>query len=184
MKYLKDAEEFLKERRIDIDTDNAKHSVHAHTCPDSKMMYFKENLSSSREQKEKSRNGSSQLINWPVELALVNPCVPYFNNEEIVIAADCTSFSCPDFHYRFLKGRPLIIFCPKLDSRLDAYTEKLTAIFKNNNNIKRVFLVHMEVPCCFGLNTVVEEAIDKAIDKSERRVVIKEYTISIQGEIV
>lgn len=121
----------------------------------------------------------SELRQWPVQLSLVNPMAPYFNDADIVIAADCAAFSFGAFHQRFLKGKTLIIFCPKLDSDLDLYKVKLKNIFKENN-VKSITAIRMEVPCCSGIVGIIEEALRE----SGKSILMKEYTISIRGEIV
>ena len=124
-------------------------------------------------------SGGSELRQWPVQLQLVNVNAPYFQDADLVIAADCVPFACADFHKRFLKDKTLIIFCPKLDKMPEAYVEKLAEIFRNNT-VKSVTVVHMEVPCCFGLVKLVEEAVRR----SGKTMVIKDYTISIKGALV
>ena len=114
-----------------------------------------------------------------MQLQLLNANAPYFQDSDLVIAADCVPFAYPNFHNRFLKGKALIILCPKLDKVLEQYLEKLTEIFKNND-IKSITLVHMEVPCCFGLSRLVEEALKR----SGKNIIIKDYTVSIKGEII
>ncbi len=121
----------------------------------------------------------SELGQWPIQLKLLNPAAPYFRNAELVIAADCVPFAYADFHRRFLKGRILIILCPKLDDARQEYQEKLTEIFKNSG-LKSITVVHMEVPCCFGTMGLVEEAL-KA---SGKNITVKEYTISLRGEMI
>lgn len=125
----------------------------------------------------KPKEAKSQLINWPVQLKLVPVDAPYLKNADLLIAADCVGFSHPDFHQDLLKGKPLIIGCPKLDEG-DLYTEKLAEIFKVNN-LKSVTVAHMEVPCCFGLNHIVSEAMKI----SGKIIPVKEITIGIQGGI-
>jgi len=120
---------------------------------------------------------SSELTNWPVQLMLVNVDAPYFKNADLLTAADCVGFSHPDFHQDLLKSKALIIGCPKLDEG-GLYIEKLAEIFKVNN-LKSVTVAHMEVPCCFGLNHIVAEAMKL----SGRKIPIKEVTIGIQGGI-
>ncbi|MBF0619592.1 MAG: hypothetical protein HQL19_05440 [Candidatus Omnitrophica bacterium] len=121
----------------------------------------------------------SELAQWPVQLRLLNPAAPYFKDAELCVSADCAPFAYGDFHRRFLKGKVLVIFCPKLDEDLEEYVEKLSAIF-TGNNIKSVSVVRMEVPCCGGTLRIVEDAVLR----SGKQVVIKEYTISLQGEII
>ena len=119
-KYLEEARSFLKEKGVDISMEDNNHN---YACYASKMMYSKGELKKDLSEREKS--SSSQLMNWPIELALINPSSFCFDNEELVVAADCTSFSYANFHPRFLRGRPLIIFCPKLDNKSTIYVEKL-----------------------------------------------------------
>lgn len=119
----------------------------------------------------------SALINWPVQLKLVPVEAPYLKNADLLIAADCVGFSYPDFHEGLLKGKALVIACPKLDEA-DIYIEKLSEIFRVNN-LKSVTVAHMEVPCCFGLNRIVSEALKL----SGVKIPLKEITIGIQGGI-
>jgi ferredoxin len=110
---------------------------------------------------ECSSGPSSQLSQWPIEMHLLSPDAGYFKDADILVAADCTAFSYGNFHNEFLKGRKLIIFCPKLDSSAEAYIEKLTAIFERND-IKSVTVARMEVPCCGGTTAIVEEALSRS----------------------
>lgn len=119
---------------------------------------------------------SAQLRQWPVQLTLVSPEASYFKDSDLLIAADCVPFAYPNFHSDFLKGKSLIIGCPKLDDA-DFYVEKLTEIIKKNS-IKSITLVNMEVPCCFGLQRIVEESIQKA----GKVIPIRQTIITIRGE--
>ncbi|MDP2921032.1 MAG: 4Fe-4S binding protein [Candidatus Omnitrophota bacterium] len=120
---------------------------------------------------------SYELINWPVQLKLVPPDAPYFKNADLLIAADCVGFSCPDFHRDMLSRKPLIICCPKLDDA-ELYIKKLAQIFRINS-LKSVTVAHMEVPCCFGLSQIVSEALKL----SGAKIPLKEITIGIQGDV-
>jgi ferredoxin len=121
----------------------------------------------------------SELRQWPVQLALLNPAAPYFDNADLLISADCVPFAYPGFHAEFLKGRILIIFCPKLDSDIEGYIAKLTAIF-TQHTIRSITLLHMEVPCCSGVRYVV----DKALAKAGATIPVDEKTVTIEGMIV
>lgn len=123
------------------------------------------------------RKSESELTQWPIQLMLVPVNAPYFRNADLVIAADCVPFSYPDFHQDFLKGKALAIGCPKLDAA-SIYEEKLAGLFKENN-IKSITVIHMEVPCCFGLRQIVTEALRS----SGKDIPLKEITIGIQGEV-
>ena len=174
--YLKQADKYLKKHKIDIPKEAASDKLPC-GCPGTMMRDFRREEKTSVEVSTIST--SSQLQQWPIQLQLLNPLASYFGDADLVIAADCVPFSYPNFHERFLKGKALVIFCPKLDKVLDMYVEKLAAIFRQNN-IKSITLVHMEVPCCFGLVTLVQDALKK----SGKNIIIKEYTISVKGELV
>ncbi|MEI7452525.1 MAG: hypothetical protein WCK37_05005 [Candidatus Falkowbacteria bacterium] len=121
----------------------------------------------------------SELNQWPIKLHLIDPDAPYFKEADILIAADCAPFAYANFHEKFLKGRKLIIFCPKLDNGQDLYVEKLTELFVSQN-IRTLTLVRMEAPCCDGF----EDVVVKAIEKSGVNVLVKLLTLSLKGEIV
>ena len=98
----------------------------------------------------------SQLSQWPVQIKLVGVAAPYFEDADVLIAADCTAYAYGNFHEQFIRGRITLIGCPKLD---DAdYAEKLTAIFASHN-IRSVTVARMEVPCCGGIEYAVKNAI-------------------------
>lgn len=124
-----------------------------------------------------SNNGVSELMQWPVQIKLVPVNAPYFDNCNLLIAADCTAYAYGDFHNKFMKNKATIIGCPKLDE--GNYAEKLTAIIKNNN-IKSVTVVKMEVPCCTGILNSVKEALKN----SGKIIPWSITTISTSGEIV
>jgi flavorubredoxin len=73
----------------------------------------------------------------------------------------------------------LIIFCPKLDKTIEEYVDKLSEIFQKQD-IKSISVVHMEVPCCSGIEIIVQRALEKA----QKNIIIRDYTISINGEIM
>lgn len=119
----------------------------------------------------------SQLNNWPVQIKLAPINAPYFDGAKLLIAADCTAYAYANFHQEFIRGKVTLVGCPKLDS-VD-YSEKLTAIIKNNN-IQSVTIVRMEVPCCGGL----EMAAKKAVQASGKFIPWQVVTISIDGKIL
>ena len=107
---------------------------------------------------------------------LVPPFAPYLKNADLLIAADCVPFAYRDFHDELLKGKILLVGCPKLDDS-EFYKEKITQILKTND-INPITCAHMEVPCCFGLVSIVKSAILSA----GKDIPFKEVTISIKGE--
>jgi ferredoxin len=175
-KYLSEAIAYLQESGIPV-PDYEKKKPHQ-GCPGS-MMHDMRNRKPTQQKESVQFSGESQLQQWPVQLHLVNPGAPYFDAEELLIAADCVPFTYARFHDRFLKERPLVVFCPKLDNSTDRYIDKLSEIIKIHG-IKRVSVVRMEVPCCGGATMIAEEAARK----SGVNPIVREYTVSINGEII
>ncbi len=123
-------------------------------------------------------NLESELRQWPVKLYLVSPNAPYFQNAELLLAADCAPVAYAAFHPDFLKNKAVVIGCPKFDD-LDAYQEKLTAILKAND-VKKMTVLHMEVPCCFGL----VHAAQAAVRASGKNVPFEDATVGIRGDVM
>ena len=103
----------------------------------------------------------SELNQWPVQLALLNPQAGYFDDVDLLICADCVPFAFADFHRELLRGKIVIIFCPKLDSDIERYISKLAEIF-TLHKINSLTLARMEVPCCGGVEMIVNEAKARA----------------------
>lgn len=120
---------------------------------------------------------SSQLSQWPVQIKLAPFKAPYFDNANLLVAADCSAYAYGDFHNQFIKNKIVLIGCPKLDS-VD-YSEKLTEIIRQNE-IKSVTVVRMEVPCCGG----IEQAVKKALQDSGKFIPWQIVTISTDGKIL
>ena len=99
---------------------------------------------------------SLQLRNFPVQIKLAPVNAPWFEDADLLIAADCTAFAYPDFYRDFIRGKVVLIGCPKLDAV--NYAEKLTQIFRYNN-IRSITVTRMTVPCCGGLTMAVKNAI-------------------------
>lgn len=120
---------------------------------------------------------TSQLSQWPVQIKLVPVQAPYFENANLLIAADCTAYAYGDFHNMFIRNHVTLIGCPKLDE--GDYAEKLTAIIQNNN-IKSVTIVRMEVPCCGG----IENAVKRALQASGKMIPWRVVVISTEGNVL
>lgn len=149
-----------------------KHGIANHGgCPGSKLSRIMHGYGSHTDIKAESR-----LSQWPVQIKLVPVNAPYFDGADLLIAADCTAFAYGNFHNDFIKDKITLIGCPKLDS-VD-YSEKLTAILAVND-IKSVTVVRMEVPCCGGIQT----AVQKALDASGKNVTLNVTVISTDGKI-
>jgi Pyruvate/2-oxoacid:ferredoxin oxidoreductase delta subunit len=144
-------------------------------CPSTRPIHFK--VPESGTETESVRPLASALSQWPVQLKLVPIQAPYFQNADLLVTADCVAFSYGNFHQDFLKGKAIVIGCPKLDD-IQTYREKLTQIFKANS-IKSITLPYMEVPCCFGLVKATEDALAA----SGKAIPLKTVKIGIRGEI-
>lgn len=121
----------------------------------------------------------SLLRQWPVQLALLPTNAKFFREANLVVAADCVPFAFGDFHRSFLgEGNALCIGCPKLDDTT-IYLEKLVKIIKDND-IQKVTVVIMEVPCCSGLKRLLE----LAVADSGKQIPLEVVVIGIEGEIL
>jgi hypothetical protein len=123
-----------------------------------------------------TEKASSELRQWPVQLHLVPPSAPWFQDSDILIAADCVAFALGSFHSDLLKGKAVAIACPKLDDTAP-YVEKLATIFRQNS-VKSITVAIMEVPCCRGLDVMVRQALEL----SGKDIPLETATIGINGE--
>jgi ferredoxin len=181
--YLKEAKRYLQTKEEAVAHDNKTAGSSACGCPGSAMRDFrgkvKAAFAATPDPSAAQGPARSELQQWPIQLRLLNPRAPFFQNADLVVSADCVPFTYADFHRKFLKGKILVMFCPKLDEDLEEYVEKLAVIFKEND-IKSVTIIRMEVPCCGGTEKIVEEALKR----SGKNVILRGYTISLEGEII
>jgi ferredoxin len=169
---VNEAIDFLKENNIEISDYEEEPLVCG--CPGS----MARDLRKSGNQMREPVMLTSELGSWPIQLQLLNPNAPYLKNADLLLAADCAPFAYANFHQRFIKGKVLIIFCPKLDRTIEEYVDKLSEIFQKQD-IKSLSIVHMEAPCCSGIEIIVKRALEKA----QKNIITRDYTISINGEI-
>lgn len=127
--------------------------------------------------KQKNATMESVLNHWPVQIKLVPVNAHYFEDCNLLVAADCTAYAYTNFHSEFMRNRITLIGCPKLDN-VD-YSEKLTQIIAQNN-IKSVTVIRMEVPCCGG----IEYAIKQALQRNGKFIPWQIVTISTDGKIL
>jgi hypothetical protein len=177
--HLKEALEVLKEKDIEVNLEEETDDIcthQPHACPGAKVMDFSDEKEN---ETEESVTRNSQLRQWPVQLHLVPPNAPYFKGKDVLLVADCVAYALADFHKDHLKGKSLAIACPKLDSDLDLYLEKLTVLI-DKSNINILTIMTMEVPCCSGLLGLAK----KASEKASRKVPIKSIVVGIKGKIL
>jgi NAD-dependent dihydropyrimidine dehydrogenase PreA subunit len=177
MKYLKEAVDYLREKGTPVPVYEDPAPAMACGCPGSAARDMRE-----RPAEKKAVGGArigSALSQWPVQLKLLNPAAPYFDNADLLLAADCVPFAYGDFHRDLLDGRIVVIFCPKLDPYIEEYIDKLSAIL-SMHTIRSITVARMEVPCCGGVNAVLERAMTKA----GKEIPVREIVIGIRGTIL
>jgi len=180
--FLKQALDYLKKHDIPNPLEEEMKKEHKHGghepcgCPGGRTMDLRESCGCSDEGADPA--AKSQLRQWPVQLHLASPMAPYFQKADVVIAADCTAFAYGNFHNDFMKGKAIVIACPKLDDGQELYLEKLQGLIEDAK-VNTLTVVTMEVPCCGGLLAMVKQAAAA----SKRKVPIKSVVIGIQGAI-
>lgn len=196
-------EEAVKERMARLQREENRETAHhkrAHHngkghhhvgCPGSRMMDLRNTEKEEEKGKQKSnvaKSGisfssedielkiKSQLKQWPVQLMLVPEKAPYFEGADLLITADCVPFAYPDYHLDLLKGKSVVVGCPKLDDN-SYYIDKLTAIFREND-LRSITVAFMEVPCCSGL----VRAAEIALFQSGKDIPLNKVKIGIKGD--
>lgn len=180
--FYQEAIAYLEENEIELPSEKKEEHAHLHIpggCPGAAAMKLERPAEADHSSISSQTLPSSQLRNWPVQLQLLNPNAPYLRGADILVAADCVPFAYAGFHQRFLKDKVVITFCPKLDKTIEQYVQKLAAIFAQQD-ISSVSVVHMEVPCCSGTVRIIQ----KALELAQKVIPVKQYTISINGEII
>jgi len=120
----------------------------------------------------------SELRQWPVQLRLINPAAPCFDDADLLISADCVPYAYGNFHAGLLKDKVVVNLCPKLDTDLEGYIQILVEIF-TLHTIRSLTIAHMEVPCCSAVHYIVERALEEA----GVAIPIKNVVITVNGEI-
>ena len=174
--YYNQALEYLNEKHIPVPILKKETIQVCQECPGSQMNSFDKD-----DETKNALQGKrpSQLTHWPIQMHLISPHAPHYQNSDLLLAADCTAFSLGDFHKDYLKGKTLAIACPKLDKGLDIYLEKLKALI-DDAKINTLTVLIMQVPCCGGLLHIAREAASQA----SRKIPIKKIVIGVQGEIL
>lgn len=197
--FLKEAVRFLKSNEADLKLDVSAIIYEVHNsgsacgvnqnqpqkpmhsavsgCPGSQSKSFAPVGLAATSQKED--DDFTELSQWPVQMHLINPAAGYFSNADVLIAADCVAFAMGNFHQKFLSGKKLCIACPKLDSGLDTYLDKIKRLI-DDSKINTLTVVVMEVPCCSGLLRLAQIGVEQA----SRKIPLKAVTVSVQGKVL
>ena len=146
------------------------------TCPTGAIT-FVEREAAAYDEAAVEANKRKKNRQWPIQIRLTPVNAPYFDGADLLIAADCTAFAYANFAKEIQKGKITLIGCPKLDP-VD-YSEKLTAILEQND-VKSVTIIRMEVPCCGG----IQNAAMTAMKKSGKFIPWQVLTVSVEGEVL
>jgi NAD-dependent dihydropyrimidine dehydrogenase PreA subunit len=152
-------------------------SAHQHAgggCPGSRAMSFAPPQAVAS---APAGSQQSQLAQWPVQLHLVSTTAPYFQGTDLLITADCVPVAYAGYHEDFLKGKAVVMGCPKLDDN-NFYQQKLTELF-SKSDVKSITVLKMEVPCCGGIAVAARQALAA----SGKQIPYHEVTIGIKGDI-
>ncbi len=146
-------------------------------CPGSRMMSFKNEAGNDSQRAVGPIQ--SQLRQWPIQMHLISPTAPYYQNADVLLTADCVAYALGGFHRDYLENKAIAIACPKLDGGQEVYLEKVKAWF-DDAKINTLTVLIMEVPCCTGLLNLARQAAQAA----SRKVPIKYIVVGVQGEIL
>ena len=173
----KAVEEYLNSKEKE---DGHKELSMACGCPSTQIQSFvpAEASQDANEPVFHEARSGSKLSHWPVQIKLVPPDAPFLRNADLLVAADCTSIAYPDFHRDFLKGKVVMMGCPKFDET-DEYVRKFAEIFKKAD-IRSVTVLVMEVPCCQGMPMIVE----KGMELARKKIPIEKVVIHPRGDIL
>jgi len=157
----------------------AAEHIHAHMsggCPGARILDLNQEHKTGAPRNESRKRAPSRLSHWPIKLMLIPPNAPFLRGHELLLTADCVGVVHPALHDELLEGKAIAIACPKFDD-VEYYLEKLTEIVKNSG-ITGITVVHMEVPCCSGLNSIAR----KAVENAGSDIPVKNIVIGIRGD--
>jgi len=180
--YLRETQGEQAVERMDEANKRHEKKLHAGGCPGAMM---RNDLGKSRNEEPVSASGipakinTSALSQWPVQLHLVQPGAPFFKDRELVVLSTCAPIASADVHWRFIRGRAVVVACPKLD-KTEGYDEKLARIFTEAAT-PNVTVVRMEVPCCGGLTGIVRKAVELS---GREDLTVHEVTVGLGGEVI
>lgn len=149
-------------------------------CPSSQIQQFMPASacqSANKPSAVQSAEGSS-LSHWPIQIRLIPANAPFLKNADILVLADCVGVAYPGLHQDLLKGKVVMMGCPKFDDA-EEYVAKFADIFKSAE-IKSITVAIMEVPCCAGLPAMVK----KGMNAAGKAIPVKEIVISAKGNIL
>jgi ferredoxin len=176
----REAEPFSEEAveaHLAAEAEKKESAMPKFTCPSARVLSHDRQPGNGGGQAEEGGEVKSELTHWPVKLQLVPPTAPFFRDRELVIAADCAPVAYGDFHRRFLRGRAVVIHCPKFGDQ-SFVLDRLTEIFRSSGCIG-VTILRAEVPCCGGLTYAVHDAVRA----SGRDLPVREVVVGLKGSL-
>jgi hypothetical protein len=174
--YYNQAVAYLQEKHMPVPGASTRSACEG-SCPGSQSQSF--GAAAAVEAPAVSDTRPSELTHWPIQLHLIAPNAPHFQGADVLLAADCVAYSLGDFHKDYLKGKKLIIACPKLDQSQEIYIQKLATLI-DEAKINTLTVMIMQVPCCRGLLQLARQALAQA----KRKIPIKLIVVGIQGQIL
>jgi len=163
----------LKAQRSELKTGEASPCG----CPSTKLEMYNSPCEVVNQSVSQTSNDSA-LTHWPVQIKLVPAFAPFLQKAHLLVASDCAPVAYPDFHKDFLKGRVVLVGCPKLDDT-EAYIAKFAEIFKIAD-IQSVTVLIMEVPCCSKMPMIIQEGMNLAGKKIPTEIAV----VSSRGKII
>jgi len=173
-------EEFLEQQKL-TRPEQVEHKEFeaACACPSARIETFvKGPLSQKEEAPEEPGESRSELSHWPIQIRLVPPGAPFLKGADLLVVSDCAPVAYPDFHRRFVKGKTVLLGCPKFDNAQE-YVKKFAEIFRVAD-IRSVTVIEMEVPCCSAMPAIVQ----KGMQEAGKSIPVEEIVISVRGGIL
>lgn len=169
-------EEYLKEKEK---TQKMEIPTLACGCPSTQVQSFSPATTCEEANIPKEHKPlHSALSHWPVQIRLVPPTAPFLKGADLLVVADCVPVAYPSLHADFLKGRVVLVGCPKFDD-VEDYIKRFEDIFRIAE-IKSVTTMVMEVPCCSGLPIIVKRGMTQA----GKEIPFEQVIISRRGDII
>jgi NAD-dependent dihydropyrimidine dehydrogenase PreA subunit len=173
-------EDAVETHLAEIEKNKEKTPVMPCGCPSTQLQSFGAPASPCQGSNQPASLASAQsaLSNWPVQISLIPPTAPFLKRADLLVSADCVPIAFSAFHADFLKGKTVMMGCPKLDNPQE-YIDKFAEIFRTAD-LKTLTCVIMEVPCCSGLPVILQKGMEAAGKKVPMEVIV----ISTRGEIL
>ena len=146
------------------------------TCPSSQLKT--QQISTCQSVNNPTAISGSTLSHWPVRISLIPASAPFLENCDLLVTADCTAIAYPNINSDFVKGRVVMMGCPKFDDQ-PFYVDRFSEIFKTRS-LNSLTVLIMEVPCCGAMVQIIKKALAASGADTKIRLVV----ISTNGMII